>query len=316
MRDYPLAYIEIKRPPKTESALVASIIAHWHSRFLHGKALLVSDNPELFVKLASKRWLSLMQSLQHERSHTIDADRLLGVTHSITRMQQMVIAAEAPHEFPAAHFWSIGTDKLETTELPRTCHTVYIATKLSESARQHLYSILSAHSLVVDYADNADWKLELKHSLDIKVQIAWEELQTFLAKQDVNIQTLSQNRYNIDSFDDALDNLLDKSSAFLRHARQFQEALHLAQPLQVSHITKQEYELANLLARRVSLLTPGLLHHSFQQNDNETFSLYDETGQKITRESLSVAITRHLAAGRQNLAKALETAFVNNIFIY
>lgn len=315
MREFPLAYVETKRSPKSESGLSTSVISHWQSRFLYGKAIIITEQPEAFAKLARKHWLSLMQRLQQERTHTHDADKLLSITHSITRMQQMAITPEAPHEFPAAHFWCTTPEKVLQTELPRTCHTVYISVALGSDAKQHLYSTLLPHSLVVDFSAN-NLQLEPKHTLDMKVHIAWEELLTFLGKHDINIKTLTQNRHNIEVFDDALDNLLDKSSSFLRHARQFQEALHLAQPLQLAHTTKQEYELANILARRVSMLTPGIIHHSFFQNENETFSLFDATGQKITRESLSVAITRHINAGRKNLAKALETAFVNNLIAY
>ena len=255
-----------------------------------------------------------MQRLQQERAHTYSADKLLGITHSITRMQQMVIAAEAPHEFPAAHFWCIPPEKIIQTELPRTCHTLYIATPLKDELKQYLYTILLPHSLVVDFATNG-LTLEPKHTLDQKVHMAWEELLTFLEKYNINIQALAKDRHNIGIFDDALDNLLDKSSSFLRHARQFQEILHLAQPLELAHTTKQEYEVANILARRVSILTPGVTYHSFFQNDNESFSLFDATGQKITRESLSAAIIQHIQAGRKNLAKALETAFINNLFV-
>lgn len=315
MREFPLAYVETKRLPKSSSGLAASVISHWQTRFLYGKATIATDDPENFAKLAKKQWLSHMQRLQEERTHTHDADKLLTITHSITRMQQMVTAPEAPHEFPAAHFWCITPDKMLQTELPRTCHTVYVAARLTGNAKEYLCSMLLPHSLVIDFAGN-DLQLEPKHTLDMKVQIAWEEVVVFLEKHSINIQTLAQNRHNIDVFDDALDNLLDKSGSFLRHARQFQEALHLAQPLQVTHTTKQEYELANILARRVSMLTPGIIHHSFFQNDNETFSLFDATGQKVTRESLSATISRHTEAGRKNLAQALETAFVNNLLGY
>ncbi len=315
MREFPLAYVEEKKAPKTESGLATSVILHWQSRFLHGKALIVTNTPETFAKLARKQWLSQMQRLQQERAHTHDADKLLTITHSITRMQQMVVAAEAPHEFPAAHFWCITPDKMSQTELPRTCHTLYISASLTNEAKKHLYRVLLPHSLVVDFASN-QLRLESKHTLDMKVHFAWEELTTFLEKHNINIQALAKNRHNIDIFDDALDNLLDKSGSFLRHARQFQEALHLAQPLQVDHTASQEYELANTLARRVSMLTPGIIHHSFFQNDNETFSLFDATGQKITRQSLSAATKRHIEAGRKNLAQALETAFVNNLLVY
>lgn len=312
MRDKPLAYLETKRPPKTDSSLASSITQHWQTRHLYGKALIISERPHEIAKLIRKHWISAMQGFQQERSLTIDADRLLNLTHSITRMQQMVITADSPHEFPAAHLWIIQPDQLRQTELPRTCRTIYVHAKLEKSLTSHVQELLANHSLVVDYSQNTLWTLQDKHLLDEKVHHAWQELHTFLAQHNISISRLVKESHAIDLIDDALDTLLDTSSAFLRHARHFQEALHLAQPLQLSHHQKQEYELANLLVRRVTMLTPGLLHHSFIQPDNDTFSLYDAAGQKINRESLSAMISRHVAAGRKTLARALETAFVNN----
>lgn len=314
-RDTPLAYLETKRPPKTDNALASNIIQHWHTRYLYGKAICLTNSPAQIAKLARKRWLSVMQTLQEERAHTTDADKLLGLTHSITRMQQMVIATAPPHEYPAAHLWLIAPQDILSTELPRTCKSIYVTEDLNQEAQTMLCDLLPVHSLVVDYGNNV-WELAPKTILEEKVHFAWQELNTFLEQQHIAISHLLNEQHNIDSIDDALDSLLDKSSAFLRHARQFQEALHFAQPLSLSFTQRQQYELANMLARRVALLTPGLLHHSFIQNDNDSFSLYDVIStQKQSRESLTAAVARHLAAGRTTLAKALETAFVNNSLV-
>jgi len=313
MRDTPLAYLETKRPPKTDTALASSIVQHWQTRHLYGKALIISASPAVIAKLVRKQWLSSLQSLQHERSQTIDADQLLQLTHSITRMQQMVVTIDAPHEFPAAHIWCITPEQLLKSELPRSCQSVYIGASITPELKEYLYNILPAHSLVTDYAQNEPWKLASKSILDDKVHNAWEELLTFFSQHKIDIRLLSVESPNIDHIDDALDALLDSSSSFLRHARHFQEALHLAQPLQPDFKLKEQYELANMLARRVAMLTPGMLHHSFIQSENDTFSLYDAVpSQRHTRESLTAMITRHLESGRKNLAQALETAFVNN----
>jgi hypothetical protein len=313
MRDPQHAYLEAKRPPASDTALASQVIEHWQARHLYGKAILITDRPEVIVKLLQKRWATVMQSLQQERARTSDADKLLTLTHSITRMQQMMIAAEPPHEYPAAHFWCVTPKQFTATELPRTCRTLYAHAELEKSAKQHLYDVLPTHSLVVDYNENS-WELLPKSILEDKVHHAWEELCTFLKQHDISIRELIDTQNTIEPIDDALDTLLDSSSTFLRHARQFQEVLHLAQPLQLSHATKQKYELVSMLARRVTLLTPGLLHHSFIQAENDTFSLYDNTSpQKYSRETLTAAITRHIAAGRHRLAKALEVAFVNNL---
>ena len=77
MREFPLAYVETKRPPKTESGLSASVISHWQSRFLYGKALIINEHPEAFARLAMRQWATQMQRLQQERAHTHDADTLL-----------------------------------------------------------------------------------------------------------------------------------------------------------------------------------------------------------------------------------------------
>src|SRR5919202_358726 len=269
MRDKPLAYLEMKRPPKTESALVSNIIQHWQTRHLYGKALVICDSPYVVAKLARKRWLSLMQTLQHERSVTNDADRLLTLTHSITRMQQMVITTEPPNEYPAAHLWVITPQQLEKTELPRTCRSIYLSSEISQVLKSHLYDMLPSHTIIINYTKDVDWNLHQKAELEEKVHQAWQELNTFLARYNIYPQNLIQQQSSIDSIDDALDTLLDNGSAFLRHARHFQEALHLAQPLQLSHTLRKQYELANLFARRVAMLTPGILHHSFIQAEHD-----------------------------------------------
>ena len=306
-----LAYIETKQPPKSQAALVSLVLQHWQNRYLYGKALVVVDDPAGFAKAARKRWTSLIQVGQGERSRTFDADRLLSLTHNITRMQQMAITSEASHEYPAAHFWIITPETLTKTELPRTCRTVYIGASLTTTTAEHLSTILPAHSLIVDFT-KSEWTLPSKKALDNKVHEAWQELQTFLKAYGIDTHQLSNEQSSFDTLDNALDTLLDVSSGFLRHARHFQEALHLAQPLTSDYITRQEYEAVNLLTRRVAMLAPGIIHHSFLQNDNDIFSLYDVAEQKISRESLTVAIARHIKAGRHNLARALETAFVNN----
>lgn len=315
MREQQLAYHESKHPPKTEAILASQIVTHWQTRHLYGKALIITDHPFNIAKLIRRRWLSAMQRLQQERSQTVDADQLLSLTHSITRMQQMVIAANAPHEFPAAHLWCIAPGQLETTELPRTCRTTYVCLALNNLHKPLLQELIPTHTLVVDFGANA-WDFPSKDILDDRVHQAWQELLVFFSKQNININKLLEESHNIDSIDDAIDSLLDVSSTFLRHARHFQEALHFAQPLQLSFREQKEYDIANMLARRVTMLTPGLLHHSFIQTENDTFSLYDRSPQKYSRESLTVTVSRHVAAGRHNLARALQTAFVNNRLVF
>jgi len=305
-------FLETKTPPKTEVILAGSIVQHWQARHLYSKALVVCDSPEPFLKLAKKRWMNAMQQMQHERTQTVDAEKLLQLTHAITRMQQVTMVAQPPHEQPSAHFWCITPAQLEHTELPRACRSLYTNSPLDTKMRAHIYDILPTYSLVVDFTQSPDWQLPSKKILEDKVHAAWQELSAFFATYEIDTRRLVLEQGTIDALDDALDTLLDVSNSFLRHARQFQEALHLAQPLALDHATMQQYEIANTLARQVSMLSPSMLHHSFIQNSNENFMLYDVPAPNISRESLTVAIARHVSAGRKNLARALESAFVNN----
>src|SRR5688572_22886646 len=100
MKEQPAAYHESKRPPKTEAALASHIVTHWLTRHLYGKAIIITNHPHDIAKLIRRRWISAMQRLQQERTATFDADQLLSLTHSITRMQQMIITIDPPHEFP------------------------------------------------------------------------------------------------------------------------------------------------------------------------------------------------------------------------
>jgi hypothetical protein len=301
--------------PATDALFASVIIDNWQTRHLHSKALLITPKYEILIKYMQKRWLSLLQSLQQERSQTIDADRLLSLTYTITRMQQMQITASTPSEYPAAHLWSIAPSALLETELPRTCKTIYIGAKLTKGEQEQLLSLAPPHTLITDYTASHSWHLTDKAQLEEKVHNTWEELIVFLKANDISMTQMTLDKNNIDYIDDALDTLLNQSSTFLRHARQFQEAFHLAQPLKLTHAQLQEYELINLLARRVTMLTPGLIHHSFIKPENDTFSLYDFLPQVYSRQSLTDTVKRHISAGRFKLAKALEVAFVNNISI-
>ncbi len=313
MKDPKHLYIENRSMPTSDALFASVIIKHWQSRHLHSKALFINANSKLLIKYMQKRWVSLMQSLQQERAQTIDADKLLTLTFTITRMQQMLISSSSPSEYPAAHLWSIAPEAIFETELPRTCKTVYIGTELTREEQDHLIGLLPPHTVITDFTVAHTWPLTDKAELEEKVYNAWEELTTFLQHHNISISQLTQTKENIDHIDDALDTLLDNSSSFLRHTRQFQEAFHLAQPLELTHSQMQEYELMNLLARRVTMLTPGLIHHSFIKPENDTFSLYDFLPQIYSRDSLSDTIQRHVTAGRMRLAKALEVAFVNNL---
>jgi hypothetical protein len=115
--------------------------------------------------------------------------------------------------------------------------------------------------------------------------------------------------------DNALDTLLARSHSFLQVADNFHRALELARPLRINQALRRQYDALALLAHRVQALSGDSFTQRFLEtyNEDDGFFLYDPGRNSLRRhalarligEPLAEAITRHLAAGRYNLARAL-----------
>lgn len=306
-------YLERRETPTTPNTLASDIARHWRCRFAHSKALVMTSEPEVLVKQLEKQWLRLTNQLQQKRLQTVGADEILELTYAITRMQHIRFVASEPHARPNAHVWLITSPQQLTGEFTSACRSLYVTSAHTKTQLEGMLEHVASHALVVDYAHNS-WptSLQPKTVLEQKVHDAWAELHTFFKQQHINIASIiNGDSYNVEQVDNAIDVLLDVSGSFLRHAHQFQEVLQLAEPLQIAHAVKQQYEAANLLARRVAALSPNVFSRFISQAlDDETFYLQDRTLEVFKRESLHVTISHHYRAGRNNLARALERAFM------
>ncbi len=303
-------YLEVREKPQSLTNLASDIARHWQTRYTHSKAIIVCDEPHALAKHIEKRWLRLTNQLQQKRLRTVGADEILELTYAITRMQHINFAEGLPNKHPSANFWFVNHQEM-VNELAGTCRTLYIACSLSE--HEALLDTLPTHSLVVDYAHN-QWPsyMRSKAELETKVYNAWNELHTFFVRHNIDINAIiSSNTYNAEHIDNAIDTLIDVSSTFLRHAHQFQEMLQLAEPLQVEHSLKLQYEAANLLARRVAALSPNIFGRFISQAlDDETFYLQGGSLEVFKRETADATVDYHRRAGRNSLARALERAFL------
>jgi len=306
-------YLEKREYPHSLANLASDIARHWQSRFSHSKALVVCNDPEATLKHVERQWLRLANQLQQKRLQTVGADEILELTYAITHMQHVRLAQGLPQLNPAAHIWFTAPSESLHDQLAANCRSIYVATRLTQP--KQLVDQLPTHCLVVDYARNS-WPsgLHSKDDLEEKVLHAWSELHTFFKRHGIKIeQIFNGNSYNAEAIDNAIDTLLDVSSSFLRHAHQFQEMLQLAEPLQIEHSVKQQYDAASLLARRVATLSPNIFGRFLSQAlDDETFYLQDRSLEVFKRESAQATITYHLQAGRNNLARALERVFMES----
>lgn len=308
-------YIEFRKAAArgTES-IIADVMRHLHTRQHLGKAVVIYDQPLGAVSAARKQWLKLSRVLQKERSSTLNADKILKFTHSITRMQHMHFSSKSPLENPEADIYFLTPQDLHV--LPVHCWSVYVITPIDLAAARTLPDQLPADALIIDYTNGqSPWDaldLPPKRLLEIQVTREWRQVQRFLETYNIDASKLIVNGiHNVEAMDDALDTLLSMSHRFLEIAQGFQHTLELARPLRLSKNTRSDYDSFILLAHRVQALTPGAFNKHFLEayNENDTFFLYDANKGRLahTGETLAEAFHRHTKAGRTHLARSLQT---------
>ena len=310
----PACFIELRKSAaRGTDSVVADAMRHLHCRQHLGRAVIVCDDPLAVLSAARKQWLKLSRSLQKRRAATLNADKILKYTHTITRMQHMRFSPKSPLEQPDADVYFLQPDNL--TVIPVQCWSVYLLSSLdNETALQVLYQ-LPNEALIVDYLQSPQWEklgLHAKKTLETRVTAQWRQVDQFLQDHHVHISKLIVDGvHDIEAMDDALDILLSGySQKFLQVASEFQRSLELARPLRLTQKVRTEYDSLVLLAHRVQALTPGAFAHHFLEvyDENDTFFLYDPARTRkhlVGTETLAQAFTRHTQAGRHTLAHSL-----------
>lgn len=308
-------YFELrKQSAKGTDSIAADMMRHLHTRQHLGKVVVLCSQPTPLLAASRKQWLKLARTIQNQRASTLNADKILKYTHTITHMQHMRFTAKNPLEEPDANVYFLSEDTCST--MPLHCYTLYNGLELNEPVIASIAAQLPADALIVDYVHNASWTtagMQAKATLEQHVDVKWQHVSHFLKSNGITINELIQNgMHNIDAMDNALDTLLGMSHRFLRIANDFQRALELARPLRISRALRQEYDSLVLLAYRVQALSPGTYTQRFLEsyNEDDTFFLYDVGKRKFiaSGEPLGDAVARHMAAGRVHLSRALRDA--------
>jgi hypothetical protein len=305
-------YFEIRnQSAKGTESMAADIMRHLHARQYLGRAVIVSKQPSTVYTTARKQWLKLTRSIQKMRAATLNADKILKYTHTITHMQHLRFTYRSPAEVPDADIYFLTPQ--QCAQLPPVCFSLYITTDFSAACATALAVQLPANSLVVDYVHRADWaalKLEPKQSLEQRVDAEWQCIEQFLRGRDISAgKLIHEDMHDIEAMDDALDTLLEIAPKFMDVARRFQQALALARPLRLGSNLRESYDAVVLLAHRVQALSPTPYSQQFLEsyNEDDTFFLYDVNREEhaFLQESLPTLLAHHRAAGRDRLATAL-----------
>jgi len=306
----PSCYIEIRTTAaRGTDSIAADVMRHLHARQHLGKAVIVYEQSVGMLGAARKQWLKLSRALQKQRASTLNADKILKYTHSITHMQHMHFSAKSPLENPEADVYFLRPDELSI--LPVHCWSVYVLDTISWETARKMLGQLPTEALVVAYNQAVPWEeglgLQPKNHLELRVEDEWRQAMQFLRTYDIAVDKLIiSDMQSVETMDNALDTLLGVSARFLQVAQGFQRALELARPLRLSKQQREQYDALVLLAHRVQALASGAFTQHFLEsyNEDDTFFLYDVV-RDLAPTDLAGAFAYHMQAGRTRLAHAL-----------
>ncbi|HEU4913992.1 MAG TPA: hypothetical protein VFT16_01110 [Candidatus Saccharimonadales bacterium] len=304
-------YFELrKQSAKGTDSIAADIMRHLHARQHLGKAVIICDQPIPMLAAARKQWLKLTRTIQKQRSSTLNADKILKYTHTITHMQHLRFTHKTPLDDPEADIYFI--EPTECATMPAHCFTIYVMPSPAAETILPTIEQVPSEALVVDYDRQTSWAsygLQSKVVLEEQVESEWRQVLQFLENRNIAVDDLQESEHqDIELLDNALDSLLGVSHQFLRIANEFQRALELARPLRVSQSVRKHFDTIVLLAYRVQALSPGAFTQHFLEtyNEDDTFFLYDVSKQyRVSLIPLAEEIERHIRAGRHNLAEAI-----------
>ena len=278
-------YLETRTITSTSKTVGADLAQHLLTRQHLGKTVVICDKPVIFMSVVRKYWFRLARNLQKERSSTLNAEKILQLTHDITHMQHMEFSAKTASDHPGATVFFLTPEQI--VKLPTSCFSLYILEAPMTEQLIRIIEQLPNASLVVDYSHDPILRhapLLPKQRLEQLVPQTWEKIERFFTAYNIDMRNLAEHLHDAGIINEALDTLLGVSSQFMRVADEFLEALRLAQPFTAASTQQQLYDMVAVLNRRVYALTPGTLSQQFLQtlSDDNADTLHDAANENLT----------------------------------
>lgn len=139
----------IERRSARNSSLSKDIAQHLYTRQLPGVAIVVVENPHIFMSSLRKQWFAILRTVQKERASTLTSERIRELNRQSMYMQRIPMTATAPDPNFQTGVFLVSPSQLNT--IPHALHTLYISVPLEEAALHKLYEQLPPNSLVVLY---------------------------------------------------------------------------------------------------------------------------------------------------------------------
>lgn len=290
------------------SSQAADLTRHLHTRQYLGRTVVICEQPIAMLSAIRKQWLRLSRSIQYQRSATLNVDKLLKYTHTITRMQRMQFTTKSPSDLLDADVYCLRPDDVQY--LPDECYTLYITVKIKRKQAEHIAHQLPEGALVIDYTKTDFWShmgLLPKSAIEQAVTDSWKEVENFLERYKISPDMLfNVDTPDVEAMDDALDTLLGVSKSFMALADNFHQTLALARPMQIGKTKRMKYDSLALLAHRVQALSPGEYTQRFLETYNEDDGQYfrDSTPPEILIAQFIEIRDQELQHGHLNIAHA------------
>jgi hypothetical protein len=88
----------MEQRPQSGSGISGDLAKHLYGRLLRGKIVVACDYPQPFMSALRKQWLKVYRQVQREQASTLDATKILELSHLLGRMQNMRFSAKPPIE--------------------------------------------------------------------------------------------------------------------------------------------------------------------------------------------------------------------------
>lgn len=141
-------YVE-KRPLNGHGSLSWDLARHMYARSLCGKIAVVTDKPKELLSATRKQWLRIYRQVLNEQASSLNAARILELTHILARMQSMTFSAQSPDDLLEADVTFATAD--DFVRIPPVCPTVYVTYNFEREKLHMLTSWMAKGGLVVVY---------------------------------------------------------------------------------------------------------------------------------------------------------------------
>lgn len=142
-------YIDLRNQHRGKY-LSLDLTRHLPRRVSIGAVLVVTDNPQIFLKVIRKRWMRVVREVARQRSSTLDPTKKHELGLELAHMNAYIFSA-ALQKHIAANVYFISPEQIDS-HMPQY-FTVYLSTHVSPTQFKSVITQLPVGGLMVLYSD-------------------------------------------------------------------------------------------------------------------------------------------------------------------